>query len=175
MMRPLPGYLAALVVALLLFVFIAYPLGTVLTESFVVSGPMSVFELRQMTHEALDRLDPEERDRSVARWVKSAKPRQRMEAVAAALELIGEEVSWDRKAAFDAQIAAADEAVAALDPDRRARLEAELPFAIVRSSTGCAPAPTRGWGSITTSASSASRGSKGRRGTASCCRPSPAC
>jgi hypothetical protein len=79
---------------------------------------MSVFELRQMTLEVLDRLDPEERDRSVARWVKSAKPRQRMESVAAALELIGEDVSWDRKAAFDAQIAAADAAVAALDPDR---------------------------------------------------------
>ena len=42
MTRHVPGYLAALVTAVLLFVFIAYPLGAVLVESFSVSGPMSV-------------------------------------------------------------------------------------------------------------------------------------
>ncbi len=131
MIRHVPGYLAALIVAVLLFVFIAYPLGSVLVESFAVSGPMSVFELRKMTLKALDRLDPGDRDKTVERWVASAKPRARMESVAAAPELIGEEVPWDRKAPFDDQIAAAEEAVAALGPDKLARLEEQLPISIV--------------------------------------------
>ena len=71
MIRHVPGYLAALIAALLLFVFIAYPLGSVLIESFAVSGPMSVFELREMTLKALDRLDPGDRDKTVERWVAS--------------------------------------------------------------------------------------------------------
>ncbi len=131
MIRHVPGYLAALIAAVLLFVFIAYPLGSVLIESFAVSGPMSVFELREMTLKALDRLDPGDRDKTVERWVASAKPRARMESVAAALELIGDEVPWDRKAPFDDQIAAAGEAVAALGPDKRARFEEQLPISIV--------------------------------------------
>ncbi len=131
MIRHVPGYLAALIAAVLLFVFIAYPLGSVLIESFAVSRPMSVFELREMTLKALDRLDPGDRDKTVERWVASAKPRARMESVAAALELIGDEVPWDRKAPFDDQIAAAGEAVAALGPDKRARFEEQLPISIV--------------------------------------------
>ena len=131
MIRHVPGYLAALIAAVLLFVFIAYPLGSVLVESFAVSGPMSVFELREMTLKALDHLDPGDRDKTVERWVASAKPRARMESVAAALELIGDEVPWDRKAPFDDQIAAAGEAVAALGPDKRARFEEQLPISIV--------------------------------------------
>ncbi len=130
MTRHLPGYLAALIAAVLLFVFIAYPLGAVLVESFSVSRPMSVFELREMTLKALDRMDPGDRDKTVGRWVASAKPKARMESVAAALELIGEEVPWDRKATFDDQIAAAEEAVAALGPDQRARFEEQMPISI---------------------------------------------
>ena len=131
MIRHVPGYLATLVAAVLVFVFIAYPLGSVLLESFAVSRPMSVFELREMTHDALDRMAPADREKTVRRWVATAKPKARMEAAAAALELIGEEVPWDRKATFDDQIAGAEAAVAALGPDKRARFEEQLPISIV--------------------------------------------
>ena len=45
MIRQIPRALASAVVALILIVFIAYPLGSVLVESFSVSGPMSLTDL----------------------------------------------------------------------------------------------------------------------------------
>lgn len=130
-MRHLPAYVATFIAGLLLFVFIASPLGLVLVEGFRVSGPMTVFELREMTLEALELIDPQEREKTVSRWMKSVKPNDRMEATAAALQLIGEEVSWDRKAPFDRQIEAAEKAVAALDADKRAAFEEQFPIAYV--------------------------------------------
>ena len=44
MIRQISGYTATFVVGLLLFVFVAYPIGAVLTESFAVETPMSVFD-----------------------------------------------------------------------------------------------------------------------------------
>jgi len=129
--RRIPGYIASLVVALLLFVFIAYPIGSVLVESFSVERPLTVFELRQLTQDALDRLDQGAREKTVERWLKRAKPRRRMEAEAAALELIGETVTWDRKAPFNEQIAAAKKAVARLTAEKRATFEAQYPIAYV--------------------------------------------
>ena len=58
MIRQRPGQIATVIIALLLFVFIAYPLGSVLVESFVISGPMTVFEHREMTQKALDLMEP---------------------------------------------------------------------------------------------------------------------
>lgn len=129
--RDLPGYAAATVVAVLLAAFIVVPIGAVLVESFYVSGPYSPPELKAKIVSALDRLDPADREQSVKRWVDTAKPQERMEATAAALTLIGEPVTWDRKGAFDDQIAAAGKAVAALDSNARKRFEAEYPYAIV--------------------------------------------
>jgi iron(III) transport system permease protein len=129
--RRIPGYIASLVVALLLFVFIAYPIGSVLVESFSVERPLTVFELRQLTQDALDKLDQQARKKTVERWLKRAKPRPRMEAEAAALELIGETVTWDRKAPFNEQIAAAKKAVARLTAEKRATFEAQYPIAYV--------------------------------------------
>ncbi len=190
MIRHVPGYLATLVAAVLVFVFIAYPLGSVLLESFAVSRPMSVFELRELTRDALDRMDPTDREKTVRRWVATAKPKARMAAIAAALKLIGEEVPWDRKAPFDDQIADAEAAVAALGPDKRARFEEQMPISIVMlhkriplafkikkrlsqgSSTACARAPTRALGSNTTSPYSRSRGCKKQPGTVFSCRSS---
>ena len=130
-MRRIPGYIASLVVGFLLLVFIAYPIGSVLVESFSVERPLTVFELRQLTQNALDRLDQGAREKTVERWLKRAKPRPRMEAEAAALELIGETVTWDRKAPFNEQIAAAKKAVARLTADKRAAFEAQYPIAYV--------------------------------------------
>ncbi|MDP6786117.1 MAG: iron ABC transporter permease [Rhodospirillales bacterium] len=130
-MRRIPGYVASLAVALLLFVFIAYPIGSVLVESFSVEGPMSVFELRALTQDALEKLEPATREKTVGRWLKRAKPRPRMAAEAAALELIGETVTWDRKAPFDEQIAAAKTAIGGLTAEKRVAFEAQYPIAYV--------------------------------------------
>ncbi|MCH9049537.1 MAG: iron ABC transporter permease [Proteobacteria bacterium] len=131
MIRQIPGQVATVVIGLILFVFVAYPLGSVLVESFVVSGPMTVFEIREMTLDALDLMEPKAREKTVSRWIKGAKPRDRMEATAAALELIGEGVPWDRKAAFDKQIEGAKKAVAALDAGKRGEYEAQFTIAYV--------------------------------------------
>ena len=131
MIRQIPGHVATIIVGLILFVFIAYPLGLVLVEGLRVSAPMTVFELRKMTLDALESLDPQAREKSVSRWVKTVKPKDRMEASAGALELIGLEVPWDRKAPFKDQIEAAKSAVAALDSDRRAEFEEQFPIALV--------------------------------------------
>ncbi len=131
MIRQIPGQVATVIIGLILFVFVAYPLGSVLVESFVVSGPMTVFEIRQMTLDALDLMEPKAREKAVSRWIRRAKPRDRMDATAAALELIGEAVPWDRKAAFDKQIEAAKKTVGALDTGKRAEFEAQFPIAYV--------------------------------------------
>ena len=131
MIRQIPGQVATVIIGLILFVFVAYPLGSVLVESFVVSGPMTVFELREMTLDALDLMEPKAREKVVSRWIERAKPRDRMDATAAALELIGEEVPWDRKAAFDKQIEAAKKAVGALEAKKRAEFEAQFTVAYV--------------------------------------------
>ena len=131
MMRRIPGHLVAIIVGLLLFVFIAYPLGSVLVEGFRLSGPMTVFELRKLTLDALEMMDPLAREKAVSRWVKRVKPNDRTEATAAALQLIGLEVPWDRKAPFDEKIEAAEKTVAALDSDKRAEFEEQFPIALI--------------------------------------------
>ena len=131
MTRRLPGYIASAVVALILFIFIAFPLGAVLIESFSESGPMALTDLRAMTLDGLDLLEEKERQALVRRWVKAAKPKDRMEVTAATLQLIGSEVTWDRKAVFSQQIEAAGKTVAALDQDRRARFDEQYPIALV--------------------------------------------
>ena len=131
MKRHFAGYSATVLVALLLSVFIAYPLGSVLVESFSVSGPLPLPELRQITLNALDKMEPEEREKSMARWVKKVKPRQRMESTAAALELIGQPVTWDRMIAFDKQIPAANKAVADLNAETRVRFDEQFPISVV--------------------------------------------
>ncbi len=131
MIRQIPGQVATVIIGLILFVFIAYPLGSVLVEGFEVSGKMTVFEMRKMTLDALELMDPQKREKTVARWVKRVKPNDRTVATAAALELIGLEVPWDRKAPFKDQIEAAKKAVAALDSNKRAEFEKQFPIALV--------------------------------------------
>ena len=131
MKRHVAAYGVTVLVALLLSIFIAYPLGSVLVESFSISGPLPLPELRQITLDALDKMEPAKREKSMARWVKKVKPRQRMEATAAALELIGQPVPWDRKDTFDKQIPAAEKAVADLDAETRARFDEQFPISVV--------------------------------------------
>ncbi len=53
-LRHLPGIVLSAVVTLLLAIFIAYPIGAVLVESFVISGPMPPAQLKAATSAALD-------------------------------------------------------------------------------------------------------------------------
>ena len=131
MLRHFPSYVVTFIVGLLLIVFIAVPFCAVLVESFTLSGPLPLHELRSITLEALDRLDPETREKTVKRWINKAKPRHRMEAIAASLELLDISVPWDRKATFDNQIAAAEKTLAGLDPGTREKLEEVYPVSLV--------------------------------------------
>lgn len=129
--RSVPAVAASALIGLLVILFIAWPLGAMLVRSVAIDRPAPLAALRQLTVEALELLEPDQRAAAIDRWVASAKPRERMEATAAALELNGLPAPWDRKAPFDAQIAAAEAALAALVPAARAAVEADLPIAIV--------------------------------------------
>ncbi len=117
--------LGALIVA-----FIGVPLGAMLLRSAVVSAPLSAVELIDVTAEALDLLPAPEREALLAQWSARANARQRMEAVAAALEASGLPVPWDRTAAYDHQVAAAAQTLEALPAAQRAEVEALLPLAV---------------------------------------------
>jgi iron(III) transport system permease protein len=121
----------ALGTAGLLGLFIVIPLGTVLIESFAVSIPVPRQEMRALLLRSLGMLEADRRQELMQRWLTQVTDRQRMEATAAALEAIGLPVSWDRKAAFDGQIASAQAAVARLDPAQRTAFEAEYPIQVV--------------------------------------------
>jgi iron(III) transport system permease protein len=117
--RHLPAYFAAYSIGVLLFVFIALPAGLVLFDSVRLSGAMPLHDLAALTSRALEKLDPDDRERQTARWLASLKPDERTVTTAATLELIGRAVPWDRSAAFDEQAKAAESAVAELPAAER--------------------------------------------------------
>ncbi len=133
-MRPLrlkPGGVLAALVALPLFVFIAWPIGAVLVQGAVVEGPMPAWRLKAATEEALALMPEERRAAALARWATPRGEKERAEALAAAFRLAGHPPPWDTAASFQDQIAAAEAALAALPPEARGRIEAELPIAAV--------------------------------------------
>lgn len=127
--RHLPVTIATALIGVLVLTFIALPIGAMLVRSFVVSGPGPLTSLRAITESALAHLDQGTRNATVERWFVRAKPQQRMEAIAAALELNGLDIPWDRKAPFDRQIEASQAALAGLPDGDRRRVEADLPIA----------------------------------------------
>lgn len=128
--RHLPAYTASAVLGLLLFIFIVLPVGMVLVESVRLSGPIPLPDLSQITAKALDKLEPEDRQNQLRRWLKSLKPDEKTVAVAGTLELMGKVVPWDRKAAFDEQTAATKKAVASLSPADRTEFDRLYPLAV---------------------------------------------
>jgi iron(III) transport system permease protein len=126
----LPDMLVTVIIAAMLILFIGYPITAVLIKSFVVSGPMSKPRLAEITRDALAVLAPAERTALLERWATGATDNERVDGQAAALELAGQRVPWDRTAAFDQQAPAARAALAALPDDLRARVEADVPLAI---------------------------------------------
>ena len=129
--RHLPAYAATAAMGLLLLLFIALPVGMVLFESLRLAGPIPLPDLARITEQALSRLDPEDRQRLVARWHASLKPEERTAAIAGSLELLGRQVPWDTKATFDEQAQAAETVLAAMDAAERQRFDAIYPVAVV--------------------------------------------
>ena len=87
-----PGWLLAAIVISLLGIFIAYPIGAILGESVVISGPMPLPRLKEVTTAALDLMPAERRQPAMERWVGSATERERLEALAAAFRIAGQDV-----------------------------------------------------------------------------------
>lgn len=131
LVRHLPAYAATAAMGLLLLLFIALPVGMVLFESLRLAGPIPLPDLARITEQALNRLDPEERQRLAARWEASLKPEERTAAIAGGLELLGRRVPWDTKAAFNEQAQSAEKALAAMNPAERGRFDAIYPLAAV--------------------------------------------
>lgn len=129
--RQVPGMVLTVLVTALLAIFIAYPIGAVLVESLVISGPMPPAQLKAVTQEALDALPAPERAASVARWMETTREAEKVEAAASAFTLAGIPVPWDRKAAYSQQAEAIAAALKALPPERRTAVEADLPVAHV--------------------------------------------
>ncbi len=126
-----PGAVVSIVVLGLLAVFIAVPIGAVLKESIVISGPMPVHRLKDVTQEALALLPDDRRTAAVERWSASATEKERLEALAASFRLAGETVPWDTKAAYSEQVVSAEAALTALEPKLKAEIDAEYPIAVV--------------------------------------------
>ncbi len=128
--RDVPGMALTLIVTVLLGLFIAYPIASVLRESFVISGPMSNQRLKEITIEALAAFPPEDRTDSIDRWTKSATEAERIDAMAAAIDLAGIYAHWDRKAAFGEQARALERHLAELSREQRAAVDENYPIAL---------------------------------------------
>lgn len=127
--RNVPGIVLSAIITAVLVLFIAYPLGTVLVESFVIRGPMTLERISAVTSHALEAMPPEERSQATERWVATATEAETVDATAAAFELADIPVTWDRKAPYSDQSVKATAAVAALSPQERASFDEAYPLA----------------------------------------------
>lgn len=130
MPRLLAAWPAILVLGALIVAFIGVPLGAMLVRSASVAAPLPPIELVRITGRALALLPEVERSALLRQWAERATDRQRMDAVAAALQVEGLPVPWDRKAAFDHQVEASRRALRELPDDRRRAVEELLPLAL---------------------------------------------
>jgi iron(III) transport system permease protein len=130
-LRQSPAYAAITALGLLLILFIAVPIGMVLFESVRLAGPIPLQDLARITQNALDKLDPTERQRQTERWLTSLKQEERTAAIAGGLELLGRRVPWDRKGLYEDQATAAEAALATLSDADRRRFDAIYPLAAV--------------------------------------------
>lgn len=126
--RDLPKVIVTLTVLAGLTLFIAYPIGAMLVESFVIRGVMPLPRLKAITEEALAELPSDERAKITQQWMDAASPTERVDATAAAFTLAGLAVTWDRKAAYSEQTNAIAGALAALPESDRQRVTAEIPI-----------------------------------------------
>jgi iron(III) transport system permease protein len=129
--RHLPKVLVTLAVLMGLSLFIAYPIGAMLIESFVIRGAMPLERLKSVTEEALAVLAPDERAKLVKQWRDGASPNERVDAMAAAFTLADTPVAWDRKAPYSSQAEDVEKALASLAATIRDEVESVYPIAHV--------------------------------------------
>lgn len=127
--REWPGLALSAVVAVLLGVFIALPIGAVLVESTRIAGPMPPERLRAVVEGALALVPEPRRSESLARWAAGMNERQRVEAHGLAFRLAGLRPGWDQKAAFSEQASSLAAALPALTEERRAEVAGLVPLA----------------------------------------------
>ena len=127
-LRQLPKALVTLAVLLGLSLFIAYPIGAMLVESFVIRGSMPLPRLKAVSEEALVVLPQDERERIIRQWMEAASPAERVDAIAAAMTIGGVEVKWDRKAPYSEQTEAVERALAALPAPIRQKVTDDIPI-----------------------------------------------
>ncbi len=133
MNRQIRGYTARIVILVtiaLLIIFIAVPTFSVLLQSFRIEKSMPLTALKEITLDAIKRLDPETRTQVIDRWVQSATRDQQLGATVGALELIGKPGTWDRTATFEEQTTAENEALSKLTDKELEAFEAEYPIAM---------------------------------------------
>ncbi|MGE0240293.1 MAG: ABC transporter permease [Parvibaculaceae bacterium] len=113
-LRRLPKVLVTLAVLFGLTLFIAYPIGAILAESFAIRGPMPLDRLAKITEDALAALPRDERQTLVTHWRDTASANEHVDAMAAAFTLESVPVPWDRKALYTTQAQELDRALAVL-------------------------------------------------------------
>jgi iron(III) transport system permease protein len=128
-LKDLPKALVTLAVFCGLTLFIAYPIGAMLAESFVLRGPMQLDRLKAVTEAALASLAPGERERLVKQWSDGASPNERVDAMAAAFTLSAVPISWDRKALYTTQAENLEKALAKLPAAVRDEVTGAYPIA----------------------------------------------
>lgn len=125
------GLLLAGVVALLLFVFIAFPIGAMLVESTRISGPMPPLRLKAITEQALQHLPEPRRTETLQRWTASMSERQRLEAMSMAVTLSGRRPLWNPQLAFSDQSRDMELALKVVGEAEKAQINALLPLSHV--------------------------------------------
>lgn len=129
--RYLPKAIVTCIVLLLLGLFIAYPIGAILVESFVIRGTLPPDRLKTVTEDAMAALPADEAARLTREWLDTASVNERVDATAMAFTLTDEPITWDRKAPYADQAQAAERALTALADPARQILLAEVPIAHV--------------------------------------------
>lgn len=129
--RHLPKVIVTCAVLLALGLFIAYPIGAILVESFVIRGTLPPERLKTVTEEALAALPQDESAQLVRRWLDTASLNERVDATAMAFTLTGTPIGWDRKGSYTDQAQAMEGALAGLPRDTKQAVTAQVPIAHV--------------------------------------------
>lgn len=129
LVRHLPKTIVTCIVLVALGLFIAYPIGAILIESFVIRGTLPPERLKIVTEEALAALPQDESARLKRQWLDGASRSEKVDATAMAFILAGTPIGWDRKASYTDQTNAMERALAALSAETRKAVAAEIPIA----------------------------------------------
>lgn len=131
LVRHLPKVIVTCIVLVALGLFIAYPIGAILVESFVIRGTLPPERLKIVTEDALAALPQDESAELKRQWLDSASISERVDATAMAFTLTGTPIGWDRKASYTDQTQALEQVLATLPTETRQAVIQEVPIAHV--------------------------------------------